>query len=115
TDAVRDKKDVALPQFTSCCPGWINFAETFYPDSLPYLSSCKSPMQMESAVIKTWYAEKAGVDPKDIIVVSVMPCIAKKHEADRPEMTDSGFKDTDYVLTTRELGRMITAAGIDFV
>ncbi|MDD4538030.1 MAG: NADH-dependent [FeFe] hydrogenase, group A6 [Lentisphaeria bacterium] len=115
TDAVRDKKAVALPQFTSCCPGWINFAETFYPKSLPYLSSCKSPMQMESALIKTWYAQKAGIDPKDIVVVSVMPCTAKKHEANRPEMVDSGFKDTDYVLTTRELGKMITAAGIDFV
>lgn len=115
TDAVKEgKKDIALPQFTSCCPGWINFAETFFPQTLPYLSSCKSPMQMEGAIIKTYYAQKAGIDPKDIVVVAVMPCTAKKHECDRPEMCDSGYKDTDYVLTTRELGKMITMAGIDF-
>lgn len=114
TDAVRDHKPAVLPQFTSCCPGWVKFAETFFPKELPHLSSCKSPMQMQGAIIKTYYAEKTGIDPKNIVVVAVMPCIAKKYEADRPEMCDSGFKDTDYVLTTRELGRMITAAGIDF-
>ncbi len=105
---------VALPQFSSCCPGWIKFIEHEYSDMLPCLSSCKSPQQMFGSLAKTYYAEKAGIDPKDIVVVSVMPCTAKKFEAGRPEMVDSGFRDVDYVLTTRELDRMIEQAGLDF-
>jgi iron-only hydrogenase group A len=113
-EALVDKKQVALPQFTSCSPGWIKYAEYFYPEFLDNISTCKSPQQMFGAVAKTYYAKKAGVDPKDIVVVSVMPCTAKKFEAQRPEMTDSGYQDVDYVLTTRELGRMIKQSGIDF-
>ena len=109
-----DKEDVALPMFTSCSPGWIKFAEYYYPDFLPNLSSCKSPQQMFGAVAKTYYARKAGVKPEDMVVVSVMPCTAKKFEAQRAEMNDSGVRDVDYVLTTRELGQMIRGAGIDF-
>lgn len=112
--ALVDKQQVALPQFTSCSPGWIKYMEHFHGDILDHLSSCKSPQQMFGAVAKTYYAKKAGVDPKDVIVVSVMPCTAKKFEAARPEMNDSGFTDVDYVLTTRELGRMIKQSGIDF-
>ncbi len=103
-----------LPLITSCSPGWIKFIEHFYPDLLPHLSTCKSPQQMFGAIAKTYYAEKVGIDPKDIFVVSVMPCTAKKFEARRPEMTASGYTDVDAVLTTRELGRMIREAGIDF-
>ena len=103
-----------LPQITSCSPGWVNFIELLYPDLLPHLSTAKSPQQMFGAVVKTYYAEKAGIDPKDIVSVSVMPCTAKKAEAVRPEMRDSGYQDVDYVLTTRELGRMIREAGIEF-
>jgi iron-only hydrogenase group A len=112
--ALVEKKPVALPMFTSCSPGWIRFAEHFYPDILPNISTCKSPQQMFGAVAKTYYAQKAGVRPEDIVVVSVMPCTAKKYEAQRPEMTASGLTDVDIVLTTRELGRMITEAGIEF-
>ncbi len=104
----------ALPQFTSCSPGWIQFAEYFYPEMLPNLSTCKSPQQMFGALAKTYYAEQAGVDPEKMVVVSVMPCTAKKFEATRDEMNASGYRDVDYVLTTRELGRMIASAGIDF-
>ncbi|MDI7246372.1 MAG: NADH-dependent [FeFe] hydrogenase, group A6 [Bacillota bacterium] len=103
-----------LPLITSCSPGWIKFIEHFYPDLLPHLSTCKSPQQMFGAIAKTYYAEKVGIDAKDIFVVSVMPCTAKKFEARRPEMTASGCADVDAVLTTRELGRMIREAGIDF-
>ena len=109
----KDKK-VALPMFTSCSPGWINYAESFYPEILDNLSTCKSPQQMFGAVAKTYYAQKIGKDAKDIIVVSIMPCTAKKFEAQRPEMADSGVTDVDIVLTTRELGKMIKQAGIDF-
>ncbi len=112
--ALVDKQQVALPQFTSCSPGWIKYAEYFYPEILDNISTCKSPQQMFGAVAKTYYAKKAGVDPKDIVVVSVMPCTAKKFESQRPEMNDSGFQDVDYVLTTRELARMIKQTGIDF-
>jgi len=112
--ALVEKQPVALPMFTSCSPGWIRFAEHFYPDILPNISTCKSPQQMFGAVAKTYYAQKAGVKPEDIVVVSVMPCTAKKFEAQRPEMTASGLQDVDVVLTTRELGRMIAEAGIDF-
>lgn len=109
-----DKEPVALPMFTSCSPGWIKFAEYYYPEYLPNLSTCKSPQQMFGAVAKTYYASKIGKKAEDIVVVSVMPCTAKKFECDRPEMDDSGFQDVDYVLTTRELGRMIKQAGIGF-
>ena len=108
------KQPVALPMFTSCSPGWIKFLEYFHPDMLPNLSTCKSPQQMFGAVAKTYYAEKLGKRPEDIFVVSVMPCTAKKFECQRPEMTASGVRDVDVVLTTRELGKMIHAAGIDF-
>jgi NADP-reducing hydrogenase subunit HndD len=106
---------MALPQFTSCSPGWINYMEYFFPNLIPNISTCKSPQQMFGALAKTYYAEKEGIDPKDVVVVSVMPCTAKKYECTRPEMNDSGYQDVDYVLTTRELGRMIGEAGIDFV
>jgi len=112
--ALVDKAEVALPQFTSCCPAWIKFAEHYYPELLPNISSCKSPQQMFGPVAKTYYANKIGKKPEDIVVVSVMPCTAKKFENQRPEMNDSGLRDVDYVLTTRELGRMINQAGIDF-
>ncbi len=112
--ALADKQPVALPQYSSCSPGWIKFAEYFYPDILPNISTCKSPQQMFGALAKTYYAKKINKDPKDIVVVSIMPCTAKKFEAQRPEMTDSGYQDVDYVLTTRELGKMIKQAGIDF-
>ncbi len=115
TTAVRDKGEAVLPQFTSCSPGWINFAEYFHPEILPNISSCKSPQQMFGALAKSFYAEKAGIDPSDMTVVSVMPCTAKKYEASREEMADSGFRDVDYVLTTRELGRMIRRSGLDFL
>jgi iron-only hydrogenase group A len=113
--ALVEKGEVSLPMFTSCSPGWINYMEYFYPTLLPNLSTCKSPQQMFGALAKTYFAEKAGIDPSKIVVVSIMPCTAKKFECDREEMNSSGFKDVDYVLTTRELGRMITEAGIDFV
>lgn len=103
-----------LPQYTSCCPGWIKFAEHFYPDVLPQLSTCKSPQQMFGALAKTYVAQKLGKKPEDIFVVSVMPCIAKKFESSRPEMSDSGVRDVDVVLTTRELSELIREAGIDF-
>lgn len=112
--ALVDGEDVPLPMFTSCSPGWINFAEYYYPQFLPNLSTCKSPQQMFGAVAKTYYAQKIGVKPEDLVVVSVMPCTAKKYECQRPEMASSGVQDVDYVLTTRELGRMIKEAGIDF-
>lgn len=112
--ALVEKKQVALPQYSSCSPGWIKFAEYFYPEILNNISTCKSPQQMFGALAKSYYAKKIGIDPKDIVVVSVMPCTAKKFEAQRPEMNDSGYQDVDFVLTTRELGRMVHQAGIDF-
>ncbi len=113
--ALVEKTPVALPMFTSCSPGWIKFAEYFYPEFLPNLSTCKSPQQMFGALAKTYYAEKIGKRPEDIYVVSVMPCTAKKFEAQRPEMHSSGVQDVDAVLTTRELATMIKGAGIDFL
>jgi len=113
--ALVDKESVALPMFTSCSPGWINFAEFYYPQFLPNLSTCKSPQQMFGAVAKSYYAQKIGKQPEEIVVVSVMPCTAKKYESQRPEMASSGVQDVDYVLTTRELAKMIKEAGIDFV
>ncbi len=112
--ALVEKQQVALPMFTSCSPGWIKFMEYYHPDLLPNLSTCKSPQQMFGAVAKTYYAEKLGKRPEQIVVVSVMPCTAKKFECQRPEMDVSGARDVDIVLTTRELGKMIRAAGIDF-
>lgn len=103
-----------LPMITSCSPGWIKYCEHYYPDMLDHLSSCKSPQQMSGAVIKTWYAEKMGIDPKDIVVVGIMPCTAKKFETKRENQSASGYPDVDYSLTTRELGRMIESAGIFF-
>lgn len=103
-----------LPMITSCSPGWIKYCEHYYPDMLDHLSSCKSPQQMSGAIIKTWYAEKMGIDPKDIVVVGIMPCTAKKFETKRDDQAASGYPDVDYSLTTRELGRMIESAGIYF-
>jgi NADP-reducing hydrogenase subunit HndD len=107
-------ENIPLPMFTSCSPGWIKFAEYYYPEFLPNLSTCKSPQQMFGAVAKTYFAKKIEKDIKDIVVVSVMPCTAKKFEAQRSEMNSSGVQDVDYVLTTRELGKMIKQANIDF-
>ena len=111
--ALVKKQDVALPQFTSCSPGWVKFLEHYYPEYIENLSTAKSPQQMFGALIKTFYAEKNGIDPADIISVAVMPCSAKKFECNRPEMHASGFKDVDFGLTTRELARMIKEAGIN--
>ncbi|HOK03919.1 MAG TPA: NADH-dependent [FeFe] hydrogenase, group A6 [Victivallales bacterium] len=110
---VLKDKSAVLPQFTSCSPGWIKFIEHFYPEMLPHVSSAKSPQQMFGAVIKTYYAQKHNINPEDIVTVALMPCSAKKFECNRPEMCDSGFKDIDYGLTTRELAQMIREAGID--
>jgi len=103
-----------LPMFTSCCPAWVKFAEQEYPELLNHLSSCKSPQQMGGAMIKTYGAKIDDIDPAKIFSVSVMPCTCKKFECDRPEMTDSGYKDVDVVLTTRELAQLIKDMGIDF-
>ena len=103
-----------LPMITSCSPGWINFIEGRYDHLLDHLSSCKSPQQMFGALSKSYYAEKMGIDPKNIYTVSIMPCTAKKYEAQRPEMVTNGVQEVDAVLTTRELSRMISSAGIDF-
>ncbi|MGA7711457.1 MAG: NADH-dependent [FeFe] hydrogenase, group A6 [Rhizomicrobium sp.] len=110
---VLKDNSAALPQFTSCSPGWVKFIEHFYPNYLNNLSSAKSPQQMMGAVIKTYFAEKNGWDPSKIVSVSLMPCTAKKFEAARPEMDSSGYRDVDYALTTRELARMFKQAGID--
>ncbi|MGI6143311.1 MAG: NADH-dependent [FeFe] hydrogenase, group A6 [bacterium] len=103
-----------LPLITSCSPGWIKFIEHNFPQLLPHLSTCKSPQQMFGAVAKTYYAEKIGLAPEKIYVVSIMPCTAKKFEAQRPEMGHNGIPDVDAVLATRELGKMLKEAGIDF-
>ena len=112
--ALVDKEKVALPMFTSCSPGWIKFTEHYYPEFMPNLSTCKSPQQMFGALAKSYFAEKIGKKPEEMTVVSVMPCTAKKYEAQREEMDASGARDVDYVLTTRELGRMIQQAGLEF-
>ncbi len=109
----RLKKGENLPLITSCCPGWVKYAEEFYPDMLNNLSTCKSPQQMLGAVIKTYFAQQIGVDPEKIYNVSIMPCTAKKFEAQRPEMTRNGITDVDAVLTTRELIMMFKRFGID--
>ncbi len=103
-----------LPQFTSCCPGWVKFAETFYPDLNEHLSTCKSPIGMLGPLAKTYGAEQAKIDGKNIYTVSIMPCIAKKFEGLRPEMNASGYRDIDATINTRELAWMIKKAGIDF-
>jgi len=114
--ALVDKNpDIKLPMATSCSPGWIKFIEHMYPEYLGNLSTCKSPQQMFGALVKTYYAKARKIDPDKIVSVSIMPCTAKKFEANRPEMHDSGYRDVDYVLTTRELAIMIKQAGIDFL
>ncbi len=110
----RISKGGTLPMITSCSPGWVKFCELYYPDLLAHLSSCKSPQQMAGAVIKTYYAEKMGIDPKDIVSVSIMPCTAKKFEIGREDQSAAGVPDVDIALTTRELGRMIDRAGLNF-
>lgn len=110
---VKKDKSVALPMFTSCSPGWVKFLEHFYPEFIPNLSSAKSPQQMFGAVIKTYYAQKTGIDPQDIVTVAMMPCTAKKFECNRPEMKDSGLQDVDFALTTNEIAAMLKNQGID--
>ena len=106
------KKD-NLPQFTSCCPGWQRYCETYYPDLLPHFSSCKSPVAMNGALAKTYGAEQKGYDPASVYTVSIMPCVAKKYEGLRPEYASSGFRDIDATINTRELAHMIKEAGIE--
>ena len=103
-----------LPMITSCSPGWIKYCEYYFPEFIPNLSSCKSPQQMFGAIAKTWYAEKMGIDPKNMVVVSIMPCTAKKFEIGRDDQSAAGVPDVDYALTTRELAKMIKASGLDF-
>ena len=110
----RIKQNKNLPLFTSCCPAWVKYAELFYPELLSNISTCKSPISMQGTIIKTYFAKKEGIDPKKIYVVSVMPCIAKKYERQRPEMKNEGLYDVDNVITTRELSRMIKQANIEF-
>ncbi|AKL97003.1 NAD(P)-dependent iron-only hydrogenase catalytic subunit [Clostridium aceticum] len=111
----RIQEGGTLPMITSCSPGWVRFAEFYYPELIPNLSSCKSPQQMMGAIIKSYYAEQSNIDPKKIFVVSIMPCTSKKTEAARPELEVNGVRDVDAVLTTRELGKMIKQARIDFM
>lgn len=110
----RIKNGGTLPMITSCSPGWVNYAEYYYGDILDHLSTCKSPHEMFGAILKNYYAAKIGVDPKDMFVVSIMPCSCKKFEKQRPEMESNGLRDVDAVLTTRELGKLIKRAGILF-
>ena len=110
----RVKTGGKLPMMTSCSPGWIKYVEQYYPEMIPHLSSCKSPQQMLGAIIKSYYAEKAGIDPAKIFSVSLMPCTAKKFECGRPEMMQHGHADIDAVLTTREMARIFKMRGIDF-
>lgn len=110
----RIKNKGVLPMITSCSPGWVKFMEHNLPEFMPNVSSCKSPQQMAGVVFKTYYAKKAGIDPSKIFTVSIMPCVAKKFEAARPEMNSSGYQDVDAVLTTREITRMIKLAGLHF-
>ena len=110
----RVKNGGVLPMITSCSPGWINYCEYNYSDLIPHLSTCKSPQEMFGAILKNYYAEKKGIDPKDMFVVSIMPCTAKKAEKEREQLITNGLKDVDAVLTTRELGKLIKRAGIIF-
>lgn len=112
---ITGKIDKPLPQFTSCCPGWIKYVESFYPELIPNLSTCKSPIGMLGPLAKTYGAKNARVKPKDMYTVSIMPCTAKKFEGLRPEMNASGFRDIDATIDTRELAYMIKQAGIDFI
>ncbi len=109
----RFKQQQHLPMFTSCCPGWVRFLKSQYPDMVHHLSSAKSPHQMFGTITKTWFAKKIGVDPSKIYNISIMPCVAKKQEINLPNMNDSGYRDVDAVLTTREISRMIKAEHID--
>lgn len=111
----RMKNGGALPMITSCSPGWVNYAEYYYGDCLDHLSSCKSPHEMMGAILKHYYADKIGVKPQDMFVVSIMPCTAKKGEKERDQLVTDGLKDVDAVLTTRELGKLIKRSGINFV
>ncbi len=111
-ERITQKK--TLPLFTSCCPGWVKFCEHYYPDFLPHVSSCKSPQQMFGAVLKSYYCQKNNIDPEKLFVVSVIPCTAKKFEVTREEQRTQAFDDVDVALTTRELGKMIKEAGINF-
>ena len=110
----RVKNGGTLPMITSCSPGWIKFCEHYYPELIPNLSTCKSPQQMQGAMIKSYYAEKMGIDPKDMVVVSIMPCVAKKFEIKRDDQGHDGLADNDFALSTRELAAMIKKAGIQF-
>jgi NADH-quinone oxidoreductase subunit G/NADP-reducing hydrogenase subunit HndD len=110
----RIKTGKPMPMFTSCCPGWIKFCEHNYPELLPNLSTCKSPQEMFGAVLKSYYCQKNNINPKDLFVVSVIPCTAKKFEVSRPELANNGIPDVDVAITTRELSRMIKGAGIVF-
>lgn len=110
----RIKNGGTLPMITSCSPGWVNYAEYYYPDQLDHLSSCKSPHEMFGAILKNYYAQKVGVNPEDMYVVSIMPCSCKKYEKSRPEMESNGYRDVDAVLTTRELAKLIKRSGIKF-
>jgi NADP-reducing hydrogenase subunit HndD len=104
----------AVPMITSCSPGWVKYLEHFYPELVDHLSTAKSPHMMLGTLLKTYYAEKHNIDPAKMVVVSIMPCTAKKYEVERPEQTDSGYKDVDYVVTTRELARLIKLSGLKF-
>lgn len=110
----RMKTGGTLPMITSCSPGWVNYCEYYYGDLLPHLSSCKSPHEMFGAILKSYYCEKTGIDPRDMFVVSIMPCTAKKYEKERPQLQKDGIQDVDAVLTTRELGKLIKRSGIRF-
>ncbi len=112
-DRLTNKNPEDLPILTSCCPGWINFLEHQFPELKYIASSCKSPQQMTGAVVKTYYAQKMGIDPKDIVVISVMPCIAKKYEAALPSEQTYGLRDVDIVLTTREVAKMLKEGSIN--
>jgi iron-only hydrogenase group A len=110
----RISRNENLPMFTSCCPGWVKYAEMNSPEILDNISSCKSPHEMEGAILKTYYAKKMGIDPQDIFVCSIMPCTVKKYESDRGELSENNMPDVDAVITTRELVRFFKMAGIDF-
>lgn len=110
----RIKNNGVLPMITSCSPGWVNYAEYYYPDQLEHLSSCKSPHEMQGAIIKSYFAEQKNIDPEDIFVVSIMPCTAKKYEKERKQLVTNNLKDVDAVLTTRELAKLIKRSGINF-
>ncbi|MDD5092270.1 MAG: [FeFe] hydrogenase, group A, partial [Candidatus Wallbacteria bacterium] len=114
TSALKTGDFSRMPVITSCSPGWIRFLETFFPGMIGLVSTAKSPQQMFGALAKTYYAQKTGIDPANIVSVSVMPCTAKKFEARRPEMRASGFQDVDFVLTTREFARLLKEGGVDF-